>query len=137
MNSKQYQKFTFDEIPAAQILSDGTKINGTKTYSFQIRNGYTFATGLFLYCVNSIVNLLVSIKIDGNEILPVGTDATIFRWTEGISRNEALWDFSKEAIKCEGKRVEITFENESTSDFDGEMLDLYLLLQNQVEEFVA
>ncbi len=129
MNRKQYQKFTFDTIPAK--VGD---VNGTKTYSIQIRNGYVYATGLFFYCVNSIANLLVSVKIDGNEILPVGTDATLFRWTEGISRHEALWDFSKEAIKCEGKRIEITFENTSNVSFDGEMLDLYLLLQNQIEE---
>lgn len=129
MNTKQYQKFTFDTIPAAV-----NGVNGTKTYSIQIRNGYKYATGLFFYCVNSIANLLVSIKIDGNEILPVGSDATIFRWTEGISRHEALWDFSKEAIKCEGKRIEITFENEGLTSFDGEQLDLYLLLENQIEE---
>lgn len=129
MNTKQYQKFTFDTIPAATASQ-----NGSKTYSLQIRNGYTFATGLFFYCVNSIANLLVSLKIDGNEILPVGTDATLFRWTEGISRHEALWDFSKEAIKCAGKRIEITFENKAQTTFDGSTLDLYLLLENQIEE---
>lgn len=134
MNRKQYQKFTFDTIPAATLSQDGEIIPGSKTYSLQIRNGYTYATGLFFYCVNSIANLLVSIKIDGNEILPVGTDATLFRWTEGISRHEALWDFAKEGIKCEGKRIEITFKNMVQADFDGEMLDLYVLLENQIEE---
>lgn len=125
MNTKQYQKFNFDTI-----------VQGSnKTYSLQFRNGYTYATGLFFYCAtSSLAGLNVSLKIDGIEILPVGTDMSLFRWMPGISRHEALWDFSKEAIKCEGKRIEIIIENNGDADFDGEELDLYVLLENQIEE---
>ena len=124
MNTKQYQKFTFEDIDA----------KSSKTFSFQIRTGYTFSTGLFFYSTLSMEKVKVSVKIDGNEILPVGTDMNLFRWTEGISRSEALWDFSKERIQCEGKRIEVIITNEGATKFRGSLADLYLLLENEIEE---
>lgn len=118
MNKKQYQKISVT-VPA----------NGnTTSFSERLRNGFKKATGLFFYSVQSLNQVLCAIRIDGQEILPSGTDASLFRWTETIGRSEALWDFYNEDIKAESAAVEMDFVNNGNQAVN---IDIYVLLENE------
>lgn len=127
MNTKTYQKITNITVPAGQTVGSQF-ISGVLSMKDTLRSDFEFATGIFFYSEQSISSITCGVKIDGNEILPQGTDATLFRWTEGISREEALWKFYEERQKSSSKTIELNFSNNSSSSIT---LEVYVLLENE------
>ncbi len=117
MNTKQYQKID---------VSVGA--NETVSIRQMLKSNYTHATGLFFY-MNSgdFDGITCSLRIDGNEILPNGTDVELFAWDWGLSRNDVLWKFYSENVESANKYLEATFENKGTSSA---VFSIYVLLEN-------
>lgn len=117
MNKKQYQKLTIT-------------VGAGSTYSFsdRLRSDFDLATGVFFYSTNSLDNVTCDLRIGSIEILPTGTDASLFRWTDTISRNEALWDFYSERIEAKGAAIEGEFRNEGLTSAT---INIYVLLENE------
>lgn len=119
MKAKQYQKIDIT-IPSGQ---------GHFSVQEQLRTDYKYATGLFFVCERPLTGITCGIKIDGNEVLPLGSDAKLFRWNENISRNEALWDFSDDMILSSEKTIDIHFDMETPLNYDFN-LSIMVLLKN-------
>lgn len=117
MRQKQYQRFDY-EVPA----------NGTLSLTSRTRNDFNFVTGLFFFSHSSMADVKVQLRIDGQEVLPIGTDMEIFAWNDSISRNQALWDLYEEKIKAADSPVEIEIDN--TANSASKIVSLYLLLEN-------
>lgn len=100
MKSKQYQRIEC-VIPSGQ-----NHVNIKE----QLRPDYKYATGLFFFSDRSTAGITCGLKIDGNEILPIGSEVSLFKWSEGISRNDALWDFSDDKIESAEKTIDIHFD---------------------------
>lgn len=130
MNTKKYQKIDVD-IP---YLEKG-KETGEKTVSVSqlLDSSHKYATGLFFYSKGKVDGITVSLKIDGREILPLGTDLPLFCYKDGLSRNELLWKFYTEGIESANKRLEATFTNtlESATKGDSLRMSIYVLLENE------
>lgn len=116
MRQKQYQRFDY-EVPAS----------GTLSLVSRTRNDFNFVTGLFFFSHSSLADVKVQLRIDGQEVLPVGTDMEIFAWNDSISRNQALWDLYEEYIKAADSPVEIEIDN---TNGGAKIVSLYLLLEN-------
>lgn len=116
MRQKQYQRFDY-EVPA----------NGTLSLTSRTRNDYKFVTGLFFFSHSSLADVKVQLRIDGQEVLPTGTDLELFAWNDSISRNQALWDLYNEEIKASDSPVEIEIDN---TNGGAKIISLYLLLEN-------
>lgn len=117
MKSKQYQKI---EIT---IPSGHTHYNIQE----QLRSDYKYATGLFFVSDRSMTGVKCGVKIDGNEILPVGSMLNLFRWTSQVSRNEALWDFSDDKIVSNEKTIDFHFDLDDSFDDDVTITAMVLL----------
>lgn len=119
MNTKQYQK-----------IDVSVEAGGTATIRQMLKSNYTHATGLFFYPRNEsyLDNVICSLRIDGNEILPNGTDAALFAWEMGLSRNDALWKFYSENVESANKYLDATFENTNTKE--SVEFSIYVLLEN-------
>ena len=117
MKNKQYQRFDY-EVPA----------NGTLSLTSRTRNDFNFVTGLFFFSHSSLADVKVQLRIDGQEVLPVGTDIELFAWNDSISRNQALWDMYEEGIKAADSPVEIEINNVNNNA--SKIISLYLLLEN-------
>lgn len=118
MKSKQYQKIDI-VIPAGESHHNVQE---------QLRSDYRYATGLFFVCDKPLTGVSCGLKIDGNEILPLGSEVKLFRWNENISRNEALWDFSDDRIESAEKTLNIHFDIDNPT---GELkMSLMVLLKN-------
>lgn len=119
MKSKQYQRIDMT-IPSGESLV---------FIKEQLRPDYKYATGLFFFSDKPLTGITCQLKIDNVEILPQGSDLSLFRWTDGISRNEALWDFSEDMILGAEKTIEILFDTNggTTQNID---LSLMVLLKN-------
>ena len=116
MRNKQYQRFDYD-VPA----------NGTLSLVSRTRNDFKFVTGLFFFSHSSLADVKVQLRIDGQEVLPTGTDLELFAWNDAISRNEALWDLYNEEIKASDSPGEIEIDNTGGG---AKKISLYLLLEN-------
>lgn len=119
MNTKQYQK-----------IDVSVEAGGTATIRQMLKSNYTHATGLFFYpkAGTYLDDVTCSLRIDGNEILPNGTDAALFAWFEGLSRNDALWKFYSENVESANKYLDATFDNTNTSK--SVEFSIYVLLEN-------
>ena len=120
MNSKQYQRI------------DITIPSGVTHYNVQeqLRSDYKYATGLFFFCDKPLTGVTCGVKIDGNEILPIGSELDLFRWTNQISRNEALWDFSDDRIESSQKTIDIHLDIPEGGYYAEVRLTLMVLLKN-------
>jgi hypothetical protein len=118
MNTKQYQKI--DVTVAA---------NETVSVRQMLKSNYTHATGLFFYPKDGyyLDSVTCSLRIDGNEILPNGTDVALFSWGAGLSRNDTLWKFYSENVESANKYLEATFENTGSESAE---FSIYVLLEN-------
>lgn len=117
MNKKQYQKIAVT-VQSGELVS----------ISERLRNDFQLATGLFFVSNQSLNDVTCAVRIDGQEILPAGTDASLFRWTDTISRSEALWDFYSERIAAKSAAVEADFVNGGSNDV---IINVYILLENE------
>lgn len=119
MKSKQYQiiEITIPSGSANAHIKD------------QLRPDYKYATGLFFHSDKSLAGMRCGIKIDGIEILPNGSIADLFRWTDGVSRNDALWDFTDDRIESSEKSIDINIEMQNSLSYDL-TFNLMVLLKN-------
>jgi hypothetical protein len=123
MNTKTYQKIVVN-VPA------GAKM----TVSERLKNEFKYAVGFFFYDPNNNLGYAgsqFSLKIGGNEIIPAGTDASLFAFTGSFSRNETLWDFTDERVMAESSLLELEVDN-TMNEYEDIELILYVLLKNEV-----
>lgn len=102
------------------------KAGESKTFNFQLKENYAKCTGFFLTPSTantdfSVLTLLLNVA--QMEVLPNGTDASLFALTDYISRADATYDFKEENIPAKSSDVQLIVTNNApTKDAEGNPL---------------
>ncbi len=111
-----------------QIIEVNLSANEEKTVSVPLRNDYEYATGIFFHMRSgSAIGTSIQVRIANNDILPKGSDLTLFAFSPAYSRSETLWDFSKDNIKALSNQLTVEFDN---TNGEAKTIAIYVLLKN-------
>lgn len=115
-----------------QVLRDveyGPKYPAGNTVTLTLRDNYARCTGFFIvpYENNADMNgVTFGLRIDNQEVLPDGCDASLFLKNNNISRGEATYDLSKENIPARSSNVELTVKSQRIHGW----FHIYFVLEN-------
>lgn len=113
-------------------ISVTAKAGKRTSVQHRLRSDYQRASGLFFHVPTATStiktdNLYCSVRIANQEVVPDGTAVDMFLWQPGISRNEAMWDFSDGGIPANTSLFEAEFDNQQAYDID---VNIYVLVEN-------
>lgn len=115
-----------------QVQRDLTVVgNATKVFTITLQEAYSKCNG-FLLVPNTAGKtdfnaLTVGLTIAQQEVLPLGTDASLFALSEYVSRHDALYDITDENIPARSSDVILTVTNKSET---AQTFSAYFLLSN-------
>ena len=104
--------------------------NSTATFNFQLKENYARCTGFFLsphLAKTDFSTITFSLNIAQMEVLPQGSDASLFALTDYISRSEATYDFTEEQIPAKSSDVQLVVTNNSDNE---QKFNVYFVLEN-------
>ena len=103
--------------------------NKTVVLTEALKQDYQKTTGLFLTprLSTDFSSLLITFKVEGIEILPLETDATIVAFTGNYPLKDAIYDIRKENIPARSSAMEFTVNNLSDNK---QQFTLYVVLEN-------
>ncbi len=111
-----------------QIIETALAAGEVKTVSLPLRNDYEYATGIFFHMRSGVATgTSVRVRIADDEVLPKGSDVTLFTIMPTFSRGETLWDFTKDNVKARSNQLTIEFDN---TKGEAKTIATYVLLKN-------
>ncbi len=103
----------------------------TKVFSLTLQEAYAKCNGFFLtkYMAGAtdFSALTIGLTIAQQEVLPLGTDASLFAMSEYVSRHDALYDISEENIPARSSDVTLTVTNNGSTS---QTFNVYFALAN-------
>lgn len=105
--------------------------NSTKVFTITLQEAYAKCNG-FLFVPQTageskLSNLTIGLTIAQQEVLPLGTDASLFALSEYVSRHDALYDITDENIPARSSDVILTVTNKGK---EVQTFSAYFLLSN-------
>ena len=104
---------------------------GTLTFNDRARQDYQKVTGFFITSESDLKNVTLSLSIAQQEILPVGTGATLFLFDGSVSRQDVIYDFKADDIPARSSDIEIKFTyTPKEKAAPSVKLSVYLVVEN-------
>lgn len=121
-------KKTFQIIPI-EIEAAQAGVPAVKIVTENLKQEYSNCTGVFLVPQGSVdfSKLKCSLIIEGQEILPLDTDAVLLAHNGNVAMKDVVYSFKEDGIPARSSAMEFTLTNHDTQR---QKVNLYLVLEN-------